>query len=103
MNATTGPDQGSDQPRLGLAEAPIVIVTGMSGAGRTTTANALEDLGWLVVDNLPPQMLSGLAELRDKAIASNPDAALRHVAVVMDVRSRGFFDYVQIALDEMRA
>ena len=48
-----------------LADAPIVIVTGMSGAGRSTTANVLEDLGWLVVDNLPPQLLSHLTELRN--------------------------------------
>ncbi|MBX9719740.1 MAG: RNase adaptor protein RapZ, partial [Microbacteriaceae bacterium] len=33
----------------------VLIVTGMSGAGRSTVANALEDLGWYVVDNLPPQ------------------------------------------------
>ena len=50
-----------------VAQAPMVIVTGMSGAGRTTTANVLEDLGWLVVDNLPPQMLSHLSELRESA------------------------------------
>ncbi|HBS74017.1 MAG TPA: RNase adaptor protein RapZ, partial [Microbacterium sp.] len=38
----------------------MLIVTGMSGAGRSTAANALEDLGWYVVDNLPPQMLKPL-------------------------------------------
>jgi len=38
----------------------MLIVTGMSGAGRSTVANALEDLGWYVVDNLPPQMLRPL-------------------------------------------
>ena len=41
----------------------VLIVTGMSGAGRSTVANALEDLGWYVVDNLPLQMLRPLVDL----------------------------------------
>ena len=43
----------------------LVIVTGMSGAGRSTAANVLEDLGWFVVDNLPPQLLLPMAELAE--------------------------------------
>ena len=53
MLTTDGSDEGSP-PRL-------VIVTGMSGAGRSTAANCLEDLGWYVVDNLPPALLPRLA------------------------------------------
>ena len=45
----------------------VLIVTGMSGAGRSTVANALEDLDWYVVDNLPPQMLRPLLELSELA------------------------------------
>ena len=41
----------------------LLLVTGMSGAGRSTVGNALEDLGWYVVDNLPPQMLRPLVDL----------------------------------------
>ena len=41
----------------------LVIITGMSGAGRSTTANVLEDLGWFVVDNLPPALLPTMADL----------------------------------------
>ena len=59
----------------------VLIVTGMSGAGRSTAANALEDLGWYVVDNLPPQMLPPLVEL-----SREPNAAMGQLAAVIDVR-----------------
>ncbi|KRA23141.1 glmZ(sRNA)-inactivating NTPase [Microbacterium sp. Root61] len=64
----------------------VLIVTGMSGAGRSTAANALEDLDWYVVDNLPPQMLRPLLELTELA-----GGALPKVAVVVDVRGRDLF------------
>jgi UPF0042 nucleotide-binding protein len=64
----------------------LLIITGMSGAGRSTTANVLEDLGWYVVDNLPPQMLAPLSLLASKAAG-----ALPRLAVVVDVRGRSFF------------
>lgn len=86
----------------GVLDAPMVIVTGMSGAGRTTTANVLEDLGWLVVDNLPPQMLSQLLQLRNSARASSRDAAARRIAVVVDVRSRDFFADLHEVVDAMK-
>src|SRR6478609_604643 len=89
-------------PQTPLADAPIVIVTGMSGAGRSTTANVLEDLGWLVVDNLPPQLLTHLAELRDEARAQHPEAHLQQVAVVVDVRSRGWFAQLEGAIGAAR-
>lgn len=64
----------------------VLIVTGMSGAGRSTAADALEDLGWYVVDNLPPQMLRPLLELTELA-----GGALPRVAVVVDVRGGDLF------------
>jgi RNase adapter protein RapZ len=64
----------------------LLIITGMSGAGRSTTGKALEDLGWYVVDNLPPQMLEPLAELAARAGLTIP-----RLAVVVDVRGRTFF------------
>ena len=64
----------------------VLIVTGMSGAGRTTAANALEDLDWYVVDNLPPQMLGPLLELTEMA-----GGALPKIAAVVDVRGRELF------------
>ncbi|WP_353114762.1 RNase adapter RapZ [Microbacterium sp.] len=65
----------------------FLIVTGMSGAGRTTAANALEDLGWYVVDNLPPQILAPLLDLTDMGGANLPK-----VAAVVDVRGRSLLD-----------
>jgi UPF0042 nucleotide-binding protein len=64
----------------------LLIVTGMSGAGRSTVGNALEDLGWYVVDNLPPQMLGPIADLF--TLAKNP---LPRLAVIIDVRGGELF------------
>ncbi len=75
----------------------LLIVTGMSGAGRSTVANALEDLGWYVVDNLPPQMLRPLTELADHA-----SEALPKIAAVVDVRGRDLFGNMQDVLAELR-
>lgn len=75
----------------------MLIVTGMSGAGRSTVANALEDLGWYVVDNLPPQMLRPLAELVGRAGTSLPK-----IAAVVDIRGRDFFTDFQEILHSLR-
>ena len=75
----------------------LLIITGMSGAGRTTTANVLEDLGWFVVDNLPPQMLAPLAVLAAKVGSSLPK-----LAVVVDVRGRSFFTDLRTSLSGLR-
>lgn len=64
----------------------LLVITGMSGAGRSTVGNALEDLGWYVVDNLPPQMLGPISDLF--SVAKTP---LPKLAVVIDVRGREFF------------
>ena len=65
----------------------MAVVTGLSGAGRSTAAKCLEDLGWFVVDNLPPELISTMVELGAQA-----RGAVTKVAVVMDVRSRAFTD-----------
>ena len=75
----------------------LLIVTGMSGAGRSTTANALEDLGWYVVDNLPPQMLGPIADLF--TMAKTP---LPKLAVVIDVRGGEFFSELHENLAQLR-
>ncbi len=63
----------------------LVVVTGMSGAGRSTAAHTLEDLGWYVVDNLPPSVLPEVCEQ-----ARQID--ITRLAVVLDVRTRSFFE-----------
>jgi UPF0042 nucleotide-binding protein len=74
----------------------LAIITGMSGAGRSTTANVLEDLGWFVVDNLPPALLPTLAELGGRA---RGDVA--RIAAVVDVRSGAFFADLTEALGQL--
>jgi UPF0042 nucleotide-binding protein len=68
----------------------LLVVTGMSGAGRSTVGNALEDLGWYVVDNLPPQMLGPIADLF--TITKNP---VPRLAVIIDVRGGEFFSELE--------
>lgn len=79
------------------AQQELVIVTGMSGAGRSTVGNALEDLGWYVVDNLPPQMLRPLVDL-----ASHAGQSLPRVAAVVDVRGGRLFADAQHAIEALR-
>lgn len=75
----------------------MLIVTGMSGAGRSTVGNALEDLGWYVVDNLPPAMLRPLVDLSSASGDSIPK-----VAAMVDVRGGKLFADVQQALESLR-
>ena len=84
----TGEDlRGQDAPRDTSAESGIdvVLVTGLSGAGRGTAAKVLEDLGWYVADNLPPELIARMVDL---GLAAG--SRITQLAVVMDVRSRGF-------------
>ncbi len=80
------------------ARGEVLIVTGMSGAGRSTVANALEDLDWYVVDNLPPRMLTPLLELTERA-----GGAVPRVAVVVDVRGRSLFGDLPEAMRALQA
>ncbi len=75
------------------SDTEILVISGMSGAGRSTTAHRLEDLGWYVVDNLPPALLGNLIELVSTSV--------KKVAVVIDVRGRAFFDDLTKSLAEL--
>lgn len=74
----------------------FVILTGMSGAGRSTAADVLEDRGWYVVDNLPPSMLVQLGEL----VSTDPEPA--RLAAVVDVRARDFVPELERAMTDMQ-
>ncbi len=83
-------------PRGGAPE--IVIITGMSGAGRSTAAKSLEDLDWFVADNLPPVMLPTMLDLARRARGPIPK-----IAAVVDVRSRAFSSDLKSAITELNA
>lgn len=76
----------------------LAIITGLSGAGRSTAAKCLEDLGWFVVDNLPPALLPTMADL---GIRSH--GTVNRIAAVVDVRGRAFFADLQEALRALDA
>ena len=79
----------------GIASFEVLLVSGMSGAGRSSAARALEDIGWFVIDNLPPRMLAATFELM--AERSDTD----RVAVVVDVRGGRLFDELESAIGEL--
>uniref|UniRef100_C5D7N3 Uncharacterized protein n=1 Tax=Geobacillus sp. (strain WCH70) TaxID=471223 RepID=C5D7N3_GEOSW len=74
----------------------MVIITGMSGAGKTVAIHSFEDLGFFCVDNLPPTLLPKFLELMKES-----GNKMNKVALVMDLRSRDFFDSLFTALDEL--
>lgn len=74
----------------------VVLVTGMSGAGRSTAARALEDEGWFVIDNLLPELIPATVATLAQ------DDSIPRVAVVTDVRGGRFFDATEVALSELR-
>ncbi|CAN5198470.1 RNase adapter RapZ [soil metagenome] len=86
-----------DSYRQAEQHQEVLIVTGMSGAGRSTVGNALEDLGWYVVDNLPPQMLRPLVELAGKAGNNLPK-----VAAIVDVRGGKLFADLEETVEALR-
>jgi UPF0042 nucleotide-binding protein len=92
MTETTG----EIEERAAPSAPDIVIVTGMSGAGRSTAAKSLEDLGWFVVDNLPPALLPTMLDLADRA-------SLAGIAAIVDVRSRAFSTDLKSAISSLGA
>jgi RNase adapter protein RapZ len=89
------------QPHLAAESRPgepnLVVITGLSGAGRTTAAKVLEDLGYFVIDNLPPSLIERVFEL-----AAVPGSSVDRIALVVDVRGRQFFGDLQEAISKLR-
>ncbi len=81
-----------------VADHPeIIIITGMSGAGRSRAASVLEDLSWFVVDNLPPKLLDPLVQMMLQS-----GSGVQRLAAVVDVRSGQFFNDLVKVLDDLR-
>lgn len=74
----------------------VVVITGMSGAGRTLAMRTFEDLGYYVIDNLPPEMLLQLVDI----VGINSGIS-RHLAVVCDLRTQGLLDALTDVLEEL--
>ena len=89
-------DSGTERDAGGGIE--VAVVSGLSGAGRSTAAKVLEDLGWFVVDNLPPELISTMVEL-----GARSQGVVTRVAVVMDVRSRAFTDDLAAVIKDLDA
>ena len=89
------PQQDNDASLPHTDPAELLVITGMSGAGRSRAAATLEDLDWYVVDNLPPRLLRALAGLL------TPEGGVRRLAAVVDVRSREFSE-LSSTLEQLR-
>lgn len=75
----------------------VVVITGMSGSGRTQALHVFEDMGYFCIDNLPPRLILQLAEL----VGINSGVG-RHLAVTCDLRSQGLFDEINDSLTALR-
>ena len=115
VSGTDDADAPTDAPKAAPAERPadiatdvpsapeqhgpkVLIITGMSGAGRSQAASVLEDMGWFVVDNLPPAMIDPLVTLTAK-----PGTQVDRLAFVVDVRGGQYFSQLAGSLDHMKA
>ncbi len=78
------------------SKVELVIITGMSGAGKTVAIQSFEDMGYFCVDNLPPTLLPKFLELMKEHPEEN-----KKLAVVMDLRGREFFDSLYETLDQL--
>lgn len=75
----------------------VIVITGMSGSGRTQALHVFEDMGYFCIDNLPPRLLLQLAEV----VGINSGVG-RHLAVTCDLRSQGLFDEINDSIKQLR-
>jgi UPF0042 nucleotide-binding protein len=88
----------NNPPKRGADTHRIVLVTGLSGAGKSTATKALEDLGFFCIDNLPVMLLPKLLEL----VSHGASDEVQRIAIVVDAREGRFLDSTPAALDEVR-
>ena len=91
-------DVHGDAGRPGWTRPQIVVITGLSGAGRTQVAKVLEDVDFFVIDNLPPSLMEKVVEL-----ASAPGSTVDRLGLVVDIRGRQFFGQLVQAIRDLRA
>lgn len=77
-------------------EFEVLLITGMSGAGRSHAADCVEDMGWYVIDNLPPKLLIPLVDMM-----TSSGSKVHRLAAVIDVRSRSYFDDLSAVLSHL--
>jgi UPF0042 nucleotide-binding protein len=94
---TTGADTGVSDPREGSALTDLVVITGFSGAGKSTAMAAFEDEGYFCVDNLPPEMIRSLVDL-----FKHEGSKVARAAVVSDARGGTYFEGLAAMLDDLR-
>jgi UPF0042 nucleotide-binding protein len=95
--SVSGSTAGTGQVAEAAEVVPeLVIISGMSGAGRSTAAKCLEDLGWYVVDNLPPSLIPTMVDL-----GARSQGAVARIGAVVDVRGRSFFDDLLASLEDL--
>jgi len=94
----TGVTGSDDAPVTTTTLEDLVVITGFSGAGKSTAMNVFEDDGYFCVDNLPPEMIRGLVDL-----FVHEGAKVRRAAVVSDVRARELFETLGGVLDDLDA
>ena len=75
----------------------VLVVTGLSGAGRSHAASVLEDVGWFVVDNLPPKMILPLTKMMQQ-----PGSVTKRLAAVIDIRSQQYFQDLDTVLKKLK-
>src|ERR1700726_5252147 len=86
----------SAKPAVESRLEDLVVITGFSGAGKSTAMNVFEDAGYFCVDNLPPEMIGSLIEL-----FVHEGSKVERAAVVSDVRGGDYFDELAAVLDDL--
>ena len=96
--ATSHASEPAARPFAGTHVEDLVVITGFSGAGKSTAMQVFEDAGYFCVDNLPPEMIRGLVEL-----FVHEGSKVEHAAVVSDVRGGAYFETLSAVLDDLAA
>jgi UPF0042 nucleotide-binding protein len=96
MATTEHPSERSPRPFAASSLEDLVVITGFSGAGKSTAMQVFEDAGYFCVDNLPPEMLRGLMEL-----FMHRGSKVERAAIVSDVRGGAYFDSLVAVLEDL--